>query len=316
MEPWMPMLAVAAEPFDSPEHLFEIKWDGVRALAAVEPGGWRLWGRQGVDYTPRYPELTVLQQLPAGTILDGELVHFTVGRADFSRLLSRHQLVAPGKIRRAAALQPVSYVVFDLLHCRGQSLLTKPLEERQQRLQALLRSAALKELIFSQGTVGAGRHYFDEVVQQGHDGVMAKHLKSPYRPGKRSSDWRKIKPRQEIVCVIVGYRRTRGRLSCLLLAAQRAGHLQYVGSVSTGLTRQLRRELKPRLVHLSCPQPVLPTTEVAHWIEPELYCLTRCFGFTPDGRLRFPSIERLLQAPSTSAERPRSETTAGSDLSA
>ena len=72
----MPMLAVAAEPFDSPEYCFEIKYDGVRALAAVDETGWRLWGRERADYTARYPELEVLRRLPAGTLVDGELVAF------------------------------------------------------------------------------------------------------------------------------------------------------------------------------------------------------------------------------------------------
>src|SRR5262249_18803929 len=72
----LPMLAVAAEPFDSPEYCFEIKYDGVRALAAVEGAGWRLWGRERTDYTARYPELDVLRRLPAGTLVDGELVAF------------------------------------------------------------------------------------------------------------------------------------------------------------------------------------------------------------------------------------------------
>ena len=69
-----PMLAVPATPFDSPEYNFEIKWDGIRALAAVDAAGWRLWGRQRADYTERYPELEVLRRLPAGTLVDGELV--------------------------------------------------------------------------------------------------------------------------------------------------------------------------------------------------------------------------------------------------
>ena len=90
MNPILPMLATAAAPFDSAEHVFEVKWDGVRALAAVAAGRWRLWGRQGVDYTPRYPELAVLGRLPAGTVVDGELVVWQAGRADFPALMRRH----------------------------------------------------------------------------------------------------------------------------------------------------------------------------------------------------------------------------------
>ena len=103
----LPMLATAAEPFDAPEYSFEIKWDGVRALAAVEQGGWSLWGRDGVDYTPRYPELAVLRRLPPGTLVDGELVVLSAGRPDLRRLLQRHHLVDPLKVRHAPRWCPV-----------------------------------------------------------------------------------------------------------------------------------------------------------------------------------------------------------------
>jgi ATP-dependent DNA ligase len=81
--PLLPMLAIPAVPFDGEDHLFEVKWDGIRALAASEGGGrWRLWGRAGADYTRPYPELAVLSRLPLGTVVDGELVMLRVGRAD------------------------------------------------------------------------------------------------------------------------------------------------------------------------------------------------------------------------------------------
>jgi bifunctional non-homologous end joining protein LigD len=90
------MLAVPAAPFDSPDFSFEVKWDGIRAVAAVEKGGWRLWGRERADYTTRYPELEMLRHLPAGTLVDGELVAFDAdGRPDLPRLLRRHGLTHP-----------------------------------------------------------------------------------------------------------------------------------------------------------------------------------------------------------------------------
>jgi ATP-dependent DNA ligase len=296
MQPLLPMLAVAAEPFDSAEYLFEVKWDGVRALAAIEPCGWRLWGRRKADYTDRYPELAFLQHLPVGTVLDGELVQLVHGRADFEKLLSRHQLVSPGKIRRAAEQDPASYIVFDVLQIAGQSLLSRPLGERRQRLEALCAGASPTRLVFSRGVVGAGRTYFGEVIQQGHEGVMAKQLNSPYRPGQRTSEWRKIKPRQQTVCVIFGYRHARGRLDSLLLAAQGTDGLRYVGPVSCGLTEDLRQELEPQLAMRTCTQPLIQVPTSATWVLPELYCLVRGFGFLGSGRMRFPSVQRLLPA--------------------
>src|SRR5215468_3187801 len=109
----LPMLAVAAEPFDAPDYSFEIKYDGVRALAAVEEGGWRLWGRERADYTTRYSELDGLRRLPAGTLVDGEVVAFDpAGRPDLRQLLRRHGLTDLWRIRRACHWCPVRYVLF------------------------------------------------------------------------------------------------------------------------------------------------------------------------------------------------------------
>ena len=122
-----PMLAVRGEPFDSPEYLFEVKWNGIRALAgrsheSQPTGGWDLWGRELADYRTRYPEMQVLAALPPGTILDGELVLMPQGLPDLEAILARHQLSHPAKIQHASRQQPVTYVVFDLLAHHGRSL--------------------------------------------------------------------------------------------------------------------------------------------------------------------------------------------------
>src|SRR5262245_57831243 len=127
----LPMLAVAAEPFDAPEYCFEIKYNGVRALAAVDKAGWRLWGRERADYTARYPDLDVLRRLPAGTLVDGELVAFDdEGRPDRGRLLRRHGSTNPWRIRQAGQWCPVRYVLFDLLYHGGRCLMRAPLVRR------------------------------------------------------------------------------------------------------------------------------------------------------------------------------------------
>src|SRR6516162_6213366 len=118
--PLPPMLATRATPFDSEEYVFELKWDGIRALAAIEERGWRLWGRGGSDYTGRYPELDSLRHLPAGTVLDGELVVLNGGRADLPALLRRHQR-NPSELPPSGRRLPIHYVAFDLLIDKGQS---------------------------------------------------------------------------------------------------------------------------------------------------------------------------------------------------
>jgi bifunctional non-homologous end joining protein LigD len=191
----LPMLAVPAAPFDASEYSFEIKWDGIRALAAVEATGWRLWGRQRADYTAHYPELDRLRGLPAGTLLDGELVACTPeGRPELPRLLRRHGLTEGWRLRQARRWCPVQYVVFDLLYYRGRCLLHEPLARRREELAALCAGQELPEVFLSAGIVGAGTTLYALALAHGHEGVVAKHLASTYRPGLRSPTWRKIKP--------------------------------------------------------------------------------------------------------------------------
>ena len=191
-----PMLAKSGDPFDSPEHLFEVKWDGTRVLAFVESRGYRLVNRHRVDVTDRYPELGFLHDLPAGVVLDGEVVVLRQGKPDFGLLLSRNQARASFKIQFRARILPVTYIVFDLLYERYESLLAQPLGTRRKRLEKLIQGCAHPRLVFSQGVVGSGKAFFAEICHQGLEGMMAKRLASRYRPGRRTGAWIKIKPRE------------------------------------------------------------------------------------------------------------------------
>jgi bifunctional non-homologous end joining protein LigD len=192
----LPMLAVAAEPFDDPEHRFEIKWDGVRALCAVDETDWRVWGRERSDYTARYPELECLRRLPPGTVLDGELIALRQGLPNLAWLLRRHHLADPWRVRGAWRWCPVHYVVFDVLYWAGRSLLVEPFRNRHERVLEIGDHFEVPAVLTAAGVVGAGQAFFAQVVAQGHEGVVAKHLAAPYRAGRRSPAWKKIKPRR------------------------------------------------------------------------------------------------------------------------
>lgn len=291
-----PMLAVQAEPFDSDDHLFEVKWNGVRALAAVEAGDWRVWGRESADYATRYPELELLRGLPAGALLDGELVVLRDGRADFDELMRRHQLVSPRRIREACRLRPATYVAFDLLYADGRSLLGRPLAERRRQLEDLLSSQSDPRLVFSQGVVGAGQAFFRQAVEQGHEGAMAKHLRSRYLPGQRGQAWRKIKPFQSIPCVVLGYAPSRQGFRSLLVGAVWQQRLQYVAELTSGFTQQARRQLASRLRELTRSQPAVACPKRAAWVEPQIYCEVRFLERTQSGRLRGASFCALLES--------------------
>ncbi len=289
----LPMLATASAPFDSEEYSFEVKWDGVRALAAVEQGHWWLWGRHGVDYTPRYPELAVLARLPAGTVVDGELVVWRDGRTDFPALLRRHQ-----RHRAAPALGQrliVTYVLFDLLCLRGQSLLKEALAGRRARLHELLARVKEPVLVYSDGVEGCGREFFAQVVAQGHEGVMAKRQASRYQPGQRSRSWRKIKPAGILPCVVIGFTADPERVDRLLVATLQAGLLRYVGRLRTRLDAQAQATLARRLAQRRRSGPALDCAEQACWVEPELYCRVKFRGWTAHGHLRDAAFAGWLQ---------------------
>ncbi len=180
-----PMLAQSGRPFDSDQHLFEVKWDGIRALAYVEHAGYRLISRHGLAMGELFPELAGIADLPPGTLLDGELVVLRNGRPDLSLVQSRHQLRSAHKIQVRAQTTPGTYIVFDQLYHEYRPLLGRPLSVRRDILSGTLGRAGLPRLVFSQGVLGAGRAFFQQVVERRLEGVVAKRLDSLYRPGRR-----------------------------------------------------------------------------------------------------------------------------------
>jgi bifunctional non-homologous end joining protein LigD len=166
----------------------------VRALCAVEATGWRLWGRERSDYTARYPELDCVRRLPPGTLLDGELITLRQGLPALAWLLRRHHLANPWQVRGAWRWCPVRYVLFDVLYWAGHSLLAESFRQRHALLAEVANRLQAPEALVPKGVVGAGQAFYEQVVAQGHEGVMAKHLAAPYRAGRRSPAWKKIKP--------------------------------------------------------------------------------------------------------------------------
>jgi bifunctional non-homologous end joining protein LigD len=284
-----PMLATSAEPFDSFEYAFEIKWDGVRALAAVEDGQWRLWGRDLADYTPRYPELDVLRRLPSGTIVDGELVAFRHGRPDLNAILGRHQLLDPMRIRFASRQIPVRFVLFDLLYHQGRTLLHEPFYRRRRLLVDLLTEHSAP-LMFSEGIAGSGEDFFERAVALGHEGIMAKLQTSRYLPGQRSSAWKKIKADQMLVGVIVGCILSRGGVDSVLVATCQHGALRYVGQVSSGFSDQAKAELAERLARLRRPQPVIACPGRALWVRRVQRCTWDQHGWSRSGSTAYSGV--------------------------
>ena len=196
-----PMLAAKAEaPFDSGQHLFEIKWDGIRCLAFVEGGQVRLQSRQLTEITGQFPELAGLGRLPSGTVLDGELVVFLDEKPSLECIQRRALLQNTSRIQHLSRMTPVTYMVFDLLFLRNTTLMAAPLSVRREALIKLYQQLLVPRLLLSEGLSRCGCQLFAQVMRLGLEGMMAKRLDAPYLPGKRSRHWLKIKPQQPPKC--------------------------------------------------------------------------------------------------------------------
>jgi ATP-dependent DNA ligase len=196
-----PMLAQKAEvPFDSEQHLFEIKWDGIRCLAFVEGGRVRLQSRQLTEITGQFPELAGLSRLPSGTVLDGELVVFLDEKPSLESIQRRALLQNSSRIQHLSRMTPVTYLVFDLLFLRNTPLMAAPFSVRREALIKLYQQLAVPRLLLSEGLSRYGCQLFAQVMRLGLEGMMAKRLDAPYLPGKRSRHWLKIKPKQPPNC--------------------------------------------------------------------------------------------------------------------
>lgn len=196
-----PMLAQKAEaPFDSAEHIFEIKWDGIRCLARIDAGQVRLQSRHHLEITVQFPELACLARLPSGTILDGELVVLRQGKPSFQAVQRRALLQHRSRIQWVSQTMPATYMVFDVLYLKGKPLIGSPLSHRRESLENLLRRFLMPGVHVVEGVRARGYRLFAQVVRRGLEGVVAKRLDSPYLPGKRSRYWLKIKPTTRSIC--------------------------------------------------------------------------------------------------------------------
>lgn len=291
------MLARIGAPFDDDGWLFEIKWDGVRAVSYLERDELRLHGRRRRDLAGRYPELAELRALPDGTVLDGELVVLGAdGRPDFGAILARENGSA-GAAAAAARVRPVHYVVFDLLYLRFEPLLAEPLSVRRAELERLVGGLGGSRLLLSEGVVGRGRDLFAAACDRGLEGVVAKRLAAPYRPGERGDAWQKIKPQQVVHCLVLGYEPDGERdFKSLIIATDFDGVLQCVGKVGSGLDEATKAELRRSLFARRAARPLVPTDLRGAWVEPGLFCRVGFLERTQHGGLRAPVFLGMVEA--------------------
>lgn len=290
-----PMLARIAEPFDSPEHLFEIKWDGTRALLFVESDRYRILNRRRAVITERYPELDVLGKLKPGAVLDGEVVVLRDGKPDFRLLLSREHSASALRRQSSAIEYPATFMAFDQLYSDYRSLEKLPLRARRDQLAETVAAASHPRLVFSDGIMQRGKDYFEEVCARGLEGVMAKRLDSPYHAGRRTDAWLKIKRRKMLLCAIIGYVPSGpDDIRSLIIATSDDGELRCVGKVGSGIDERTRADLWRLLGEKARATPLIPCSIPGKWVEPGLYCTVTYQERTESGQLRAPVFKELV----------------------
>jgi bifunctional non-homologous end joining protein LigD len=301
-----PMLATPGQlPSDDTGWAYEMKWDGLRALAFLTGSAVRLTSRSGRDITTAYPELAGPPTLTGSSeaVLDGEIVAFAGGSwPDFEALQQRMNIGSAAQAALLATQIPVSYLAFDVLWLDGRPLLEQPYTRRRELLDGLGLDRGRWQVPPSfSGESGSDIQAVS--VQQRLEGVVAKRLASRYEPGRRSAAWRKIKNvvRQEFV--IGGWQPGEGGragwIGSLLVGVQAEAGLVYSGHVGTGFTQQTLRMLGDRLGVLrrdSSPfagQFPPEDARFARWVEPVLVAEVEFAGWTKSGRLRGPAYKGL-----------------------
>jgi bifunctional non-homologous end joining protein LigD len=303
LDPMLATLGTLPPPAQDDQWAYEMKWDGVRAIARIEGGCIALISRNNIDMAVSYPELGALGTALAdrSVLLDGEIVSFdSAGRPSFKRLQKRMHISSAAAAAGLAAKEPVVYLIFDVLHLDGEALIGRPYSQRREILEGLDLAGPTWQT--PPAFAGNGADAFQVSKERELEGVVAKRLASPYLPGRRSPDWTKVKNVRTQEVVIGGWTpgngRRAGSIGALLLGVPNADGLAYVGKVGTGFTDamldDLRHDLGP---HERKTSPFIDVPRVdardAQWVTPTLVGEVAFSEWTGDERLRHPAWRGL-----------------------
>lgn len=293
------MLASPAESLPSgPDWVHEVKWDGMRIMAAVGPSGVRLTSRTERDVTAAFPELAGIAAEYPDTTLDGEVVALRDAVPSFAALTERIHVTSASRAARLAAAQPVTYLVFDVVRLLGQDLTGQPWSARRELLEKLDLASARWQVpaIFDDGP-----ELLAATQARGLEGVVSKRRSSRYTPGRRSPDWLKRPHRPTISVAVGGWRPEEGspgRLGAVLAGVPDGrGGWRYVGRVGSGLAGATGATVLGRLQRV----PEAPFSNrvpaedaaTARWTEPRVLLDVQSLGIGAGGKLRAPSVVRL-----------------------
>ncbi|MFZ1688892.1 MAG: DNA ligase D, partial [Flavobacteriales bacterium] len=281
-----PMLASPdVKPFDDPDWVFEIKWDGYRAVAETGGKDLRLYSRNGLSFLEAYPEVvTELRTIRKRMVIDGEIVAINErGRPDFQLL--QHASLEPGT--------HLIYNVFDLLELEGKDLTHLPLLQRKKKLRAVLKDGT--HVRYCDHVEAQGKAFFDAAVKQDLEGIIGKRKDSIYSKGVRGKNWVKIKNHRSQEAVIGGFtapRNSRKHFGALLLGVYEKDKLVYVGHTGTGFDdrslNELMATMKPLVRDNSPFSTKVEANQPPVWVKPKLVCNIKFTEWTRNGHMRHP----------------------------
>lgn len=273
-------------PFDDPAWGFELKWDGVRALAYSDGKRLRLRSRNGNDLSARYPTLAAVP-LPPG-VIDGEIV-----------VVDRNGLPSFEKLARLGRDDSeIQFVAFDILQLADRPIMALPLVERRELLVDFAKDApiAVNDL-----TPAGGIDLFSVIAESGLEGMVAKKLSSEYEPGRRTGAWRKILNLTSTRCVVGGYTASDvgEPFSALLVGLVVGDGLRFIGRVGSGFSNQDRRLIRAALDDMAGPDPFLPDPELPDGVfcVPQLVAHVEFRSWTQAGRMRGPVFKGFGSEP-------------------
>jgi bifunctional non-homologous end joining protein LigD len=299
-----PMLATLTDkPFNKPGWIYEIKWDGYRAIAEVEKGKVSLYSRRGNSLAADYPPIVeALKTIKDDVVFDGEIVALKNGRSDF------HTLQQYG-IEKA----PLQYVVFDLLFVNGEDMREKTLLERKKRLAEIFPKHP--NLIMSEYIEEKGEAFFKKATEEKSEGILAKDGTSKYLEGKRGESWLKIKSWNEQEAIIVGFTEPRGsrkKIGALVLGVYEGDTIKYIGHSGGGFTYKelfdLHEKLEKIQVKKSPINEKIPINSPITWVKPQYVCQIKFSEWTNDGRMRHPiytGLRKDKKAKEVGVEKPK-----------
>ena len=301
-DPIEPMLSQSRDkPFDSPDYLYEVKWDGIRAMISLDEGRLTIRSRNQRDITNQYPELLIPDQAFRATcgLFDAEIVCLDPsGRPVFEDVVLRLHHRTDSAIARARAKHPAVAYVFDCLYLDGRPIVNEPLTRRRAWLVDAIKQNPVYRV---SEAMDEGMQLYNAAAEVGLEGIIAKERASVYQPGKRSPAWIKIKTRQTVDCVIIGYTKGKGdreaTFGALQLGLYTKAGLRYVGKVGTGFDERKGKEILAELQKVKrAARPVKekPVDDaVTVWLEPELVCEVQYSMRVSTGNLREPVFVRL-----------------------